>query len=107
MQKPCLAAFLHVQSNNLDHLRPCILYLGMQCHVLLRRELGFLGSLPALLRLRQANGNVARQKACNLLCALETVQLLVGARADTAATQSAKVHGLPVSTRDGSLIERL
>ena len=58
------------------------------------RELGFLASLPGLLRLQQPGGNVARQKACNLLCALETVQLLVEARAgklDAAPAPAAKV----------------
>ena len=55
------------------------------------RELGFLGSLPGLLRLQQPGGNVARQKACNLLCALETVQLLVEAQAGKPAAGAAPV----------------
>lgn len=47
----------------------------------MRRELGFVQSLPGLLRLQQAGGSVPRQSACNLLCTLETVQLLLGSPA--------------------------
>lgn len=41
------------------------------------RELGFFGQLPALLRLKQRGGSIARQQAANLVCALETTRLLL------------------------------
>jgi hypothetical protein len=41
------------------------------------RELGFVGQLPALLRLKQRGGTIARQQAANLVCALEVVRLLL------------------------------
>lgn len=45
---------------------------------ILCRESGFVNSLPQLLKLQQADGNIPRQTACNLLCTLQTVQLLLG-----------------------------
>jgi hypothetical protein len=35
------------------------------------------GQLPALLRLKQRGGTIARQQAANLVCALEVVRLLL------------------------------
>ena len=36
-----------------------------------------MGQLPALLRLKQRGGTIARQQAANLVCALEVVRLLL------------------------------
>lgn len=75
--------------------------LGDGLVTVVRRELGFVAQLPALLRLQQRGGGIARQQAANLLCALETVRLLLAgdsgvvspgplpADAESAATQDA------------------
>ena len=41
------------------------------------RELGMIGLLPALLRLKQRGGSIARQQASNLICVLETLRVLI------------------------------
>ena len=53
-------------------------------------------SLPGLLRLQQAGGSIPRQKVCNLLCTLETVQLLLGS-----PPQVGMDAGQPPTGRDG------
>ena len=47
-----------------------------------------IGSLPALLRLQQRGGTVARQQAANLLCALETVRLLIASDKDIVSAEA-------------------
>ena len=57
------------------------------------RELGFIQSLPELLKLQQSDGSIPRQKACNLLCTLQTVQLLLGSPPGPSGSASSKSAG--------------
>ena len=59
-----------------------------------------MGQLPALLRLKQRGGTIAGQQAANLMCALETVRLLLAGDSGVIPSAPAAVDAEAAACQD-------